>query len=91
MEIDMSKEKTLAELVEIRRAKLAQIAAKRAEVKLLTKEVRQISKTININLDAIVMTNTKEKISEDNYGYSTVKNVEDMKIDAVKLIASGIK
>jgi hypothetical protein len=66
------KELTLAELVESRSAEQASLKILMGRIKEVRKSIREKNKQIQANLDTMVLTNSKELISDNNYGYGTV-------------------
>jgi len=79
-----NKEKTLAELVQLKNQKTDKVKALRQEAKTVAKEIRQLQKTIDVSLRNFILCNTTDKSSEDNYGYSHVKDLSDLILESNK-------
>lgn len=69
---------TLAQLVELRRTKEAELEILKKRIRAVRKEIKEKNKAIQANLDAMVMTGSKEPVSDNNFGW------EDKREDLVK-------
>jgi hypothetical protein len=59
----------LAQLVELRRAKETELTILQKRIKVTRKQIREYNKSIQANLNEMVMTASKEPISPNNFGY----------------------